>query len=87
MKQITSQQKKKLKRILFPILRLLLFLVTLLSVIVRILTLVPIIVGILIIWKDKTRHGRFLGWLLVIGGLFACVLYTVVYSVEGGLVY
>lgn len=80
-------ESEKIKKILSPILRVLLFLFAALFVAVRILTIITIFIGILIIWKDSKQYGRILGWFLAFGGLAATIIYYLAYSIEGGVFY
>ncbi|MGV9172625.1 MAG: hypothetical protein ACOC44_09085 [Promethearchaeia archaeon] len=80
-------QSELFRKTLSLVLRVLVFLATALTVVIRILTIIPIIVGIIFIWKDSKKYGQFLGWLLAIGGLLAVILFDIMYSIEGGLVY
>ncbi|MFW5780818.1 MAG: hypothetical protein ACOCWI_05145 [Bacillota bacterium] len=67
--------------------RLLLFIPLMLLTPFRIVNIIPFAVGSVLIFFDKRKYGRILGWLLSIAALVATIILYVVYSVEGGLMY
>jgi len=79
--------KENVKKLLGVFGRIVVFLFFLLFAYFRMFNLIPILVGILFIWRDSKRYGHILGWLLVFVGFGGTILYYILYSVEGGLLY
>lgn len=78
---------EKPKKILKNVGRVLAFLCALPIVYFRFINLITLVIGILFIWRDSTRFGRILGWLLAVAAFGATVVFTLAYSVEGGFLY
>ncbi|MBD3350793.1 MAG: hypothetical protein GF364_04825 [Candidatus Lokiarchaeota archaeon] len=54
---------------------------------VRIINLITLIVGIIYIWRFKGRFEQFLGWVLVFGSVAMTIVFSVLYSKPGGMIY
>lgn len=87
METVKKNKLTLIKDIFLILLKIFIFFVFVIFATFRMYNIITMIVGVLFIFLDKTLFGRIIGWLLASASLIATILFFLIYSVEGGMMF